>query len=138
MKLMKINKVIGLEINSNSNKEKIYSLYDIYNLLIEKKLNKKELSKKESKKLDIFTYLKNDSNNQDEGNFILNKILNFENEYSFMNMNKFQLLWEFEYEIDKKNFQVFFGNMKEYDYIIDFALYEITNIKEEERINAEN
>jgi len=88
------------------------------------------------KKFDSLMDIKKDSNKNDEDNFIINKIINFENESN--NVNKFKLLGEFESELGNKIFQVFYRNLKEYDNIIEFALYDITDIKEAERVKAEN
>jgi len=138
MKLMNI-KNIDTCFDIDYLKKKLNNFYDVYELIKEREFNNIQISsfpEKDTKLFDILNFYKKDSNKNDEENFIINRIINFENESP--NVNKFKLIGEFEFDLDKKIFQVFYRNLKEYDNIIDFALYDITDIKEAERIKAEN
>ncbi len=138
MRLLKI-KNIDSRLDINFNKTKINNLYDIFKLIAERKLNYKPIFESTNEKTNIISnliYSKKNFNKNNEENFLINNIINFENESP--HINKFELLGEFEFDLDKKIYQVFFQNSKEYDNIMDFAFYNITNTKEAEREKLED
>jgi len=53
-------------------------------------------------------------------------------------LKKFICLGEFERTFDKNIYQVYFRKLQEYDNLIDFSIYNITKIKEAERLKAED
>jgi len=53
-------------------------------------------------------------------------------------LNHFKFLGEFESKLNKNIYEVYFRKLKEHDNIIDFSIYNITKIKEAERVKAEN
>lgn len=137
LKSLILKKIENKDIINFSDLE-ISNLYEIYNLI-----EKYDSFKKDSRDLSMEEL--NNTRNYDreikyshllKNNLVTNSIFDV-NQDSFA-IKKFKFLGEFESNIDNNIYEVYFRKLKEYDNIIDFSIYNITKIKEAERVKAKN
>jgi len=109
------------------------NLYDIYCIIEKYEFNNIasiNLIKEDLNNINI-TGIKNNSQNE----LLKNNFKNSEeNPYQ---INNFKFLGEFENIFDNSVFEVYLRKLNEYDNLIDFSIYNITKIKEAEKVKAE-